>query len=197
MKQETGQAYVFPNPVALVCVADETGGSNLITLAWVGMACSDPRHVTIGVRPQRYSSGLLKAAGEFTLNIPGEDMVAAVDHCGTVSGRDHDKWSEAGFTRESAREVSAPLVAECRYALECRAVETVPLGAHDLFVARVLVAHADDSVLTPDGRLDFEALRPLAYLPDAYYSMGERVYGYGQSARERRNAPGATGTSSG
>lgn len=186
MKQETGHAFVFPNPVALVVVADESGGSNIVTLAWVGMACSDPVHVSIGVRPSRYSNDLLKAAGEFTLNIPSADMVASVDHCGVVSGRDHDKWLEVGFTREAANEVSAPLIAECRYALECRVVETVPLGAHDLFIARVLVAHADETVLTPDGRLDMGALSPLAYVPNEYRVLGERVYGYGQSAKERR-----------
>jgi flavin reductase (DIM6/NTAB) family NADH-FMN oxidoreductase RutF len=79
VKQDTGHAYVFPTPVALVAVNDESGDSNLITLAWVGMACSEPEHITIGVRPQRYSHGLLKAAGEFTLNIPSADLVERVD----------------------------------------------------------------------------------------------------------------------
>jgi flavin reductase (DIM6/NTAB) family NADH-FMN oxidoreductase RutF len=193
MKQETGHAYVFPNPVALIAVADDAGESNLVTLAWVGMACSEPEHITIAVRPQRYSHGLLEAAGEFTLNIPSVGMVAGVDYCGSVSGRDHDKWTEAPFTRETAREVAAPLVAECRYALECRVVEKVPLGVHDLFVARVLVAHADDSILQPNGQLDIAALDPLAYVPHGYYALaGEPVYGYGQSLRERRGSPGAT-----
>jgi flavin reductase (DIM6/NTAB) family NADH-FMN oxidoreductase RutF len=186
MKQETSHAFVFPDPVALIGVADGAGGSNLITLAWVGMACSDPVHVSIGVRPQRHSNALLKAAGEFTLNIPSADMVEGVDYCGSVSGRDHDKWAEAPFTREPASQVSAPLVAECRYALECRVVQVVPLGAHDLFIARVLLAHADDSVLTADGAIDVAALAPVTYAPHAYYALGDRVYDYGQSLRDRR-----------
>jgi flavin reductase (DIM6/NTAB) family NADH-FMN oxidoreductase RutF len=193
MKQETGNAFVFPDPVALIAVADEAGDSNLITLAWVGMASSDPVHITIAVRPQRYSSGLLKAAGEFTLSIPSADMVAAVDYCGSVSGRDHDKWAEAPFTREDAKEVDAPLVAECRYALECTVVQVVPLGAHDLFISRVLVAHADDSILTKDGRVDLQALDPLAYVPHSYFRIsGDPVYAYGQSLRDRKGEPGAT-----
>jgi flavin reductase (DIM6/NTAB) family NADH-FMN oxidoreductase RutF len=186
VKQETGHAYVFPDPVALIAVADESGGSNIITLAWVGMACSDPVHISIGVRPQRYSNGLLRAAGEFTLNLPSAEMVEAVDYCGSVSGRDHDKWAEAPFTREPARQVGAPLIAECRYALECRIVETVSLGAHDLFIARVLLAHVDDTVLAEDGSVDTAALDPLAYAPHAYFKMGEKVYTYGQSLRDRR-----------
>lgn len=191
MKQETGQAFVFPNPVALVAVADETGGSNLITLAWVGMACSDPVHVTIAIRPQRHSSGLLKAAGEFTLNIPSSGMVEAVDYCGSVSGRDHDKWSEAPFTREDATEVRAPLVAECRYALECSVVQVVPLGAHDLFISKVLVAHADDGIMDSHGHVDYAKLDPLAYAPHSYYRLEAAegpLYTYGQSLRDRKGA---------
>jgi flavin reductase (DIM6/NTAB) family NADH-FMN oxidoreductase RutF len=191
MKQETAHAYVFPNPVALVAVADEAGDSNLITLAWVGMACSDPTHVTIAVRPSRYSNGLLRAAGEFTLNIPGTDVVERVDYCGSVSGRDHDKWSEAGFTREDAREVGAPRVAECRYALECTVVQVVPLGAHDLFVSRVLSAHVDDAALDSHGHLDINKLDPLAYVPHEYRALaGDTLYRYGQSLRDRKTTAG-------
>lgn len=191
MKQETGQAFVFPDPVALVAVADEAGDSNLITLAWVGMASSEPVHVTIAVRPQRYSHDLLKTAGEFTLNIPSADLVERVDYCGSVSGRDHDKWTEAPFTREEARQVSAPLVAECKYSLECSVVQVLSLGAHDLFVSRVLVAHADDSILDPHGHVDYDKLDPLAYIPHEYRRLGgETLFRYGQSLRERKAAAG-------
>lgn len=187
MKQETGQAFVFPNPVALVAVAGEAGESNLITLAWVGMASSEPVHVTIAVRPQRYSHDLLESAGEFTLNIASTELVERVDYCGSVSGRDHDKWTEAPFTREQARQVSAPLVAECKYALECSVVQVVSLGAHDLFVSRVLVAHVDDSVLDAHGHVDFAKLDPLAYVPHEYRRLGgEAIFRYGQSLRDRK-----------
>ena len=33
----------------------------------------------------------------------------------------------------------------------------------------------------PYGKIDYEALRPLAYLPYDYFSIGERIYHYGQS----------------
>lgn len=189
MKQETGQAFVFPDPVALVAVADEAGDSNLVTLAWVGMASSEPVHITIAVRPQRYSNELLKAAGEFTLNLPRADLVERVDYCGSVSGRDHDKWSEAPFTRQDAKQVGAPLVAECPYSLECSIVQVVPLGAHDLFIARVLVAHADDSILDAHGHVDFGKMDALAYAPHSYYRLErDQIFGYGQSLRDRKAA---------
>lgn len=185
MKIQTRHAFVFPDPVALVTVSDYDGRANIVTLAWVGMACSDPVTVTIAVRPSRYSNELLRSAGEFVLNIPSEGIVEAVDHCGSVSGRDHDKWSETGLTPEPAEAVSAPRIAECAYALECRILETMPLGAHDLFIANVLGAYADERILTPDARLDHDVLRPLVYVPNEYRALGPRLYGYGDSSRKR------------
>ena len=181
MKQETKHAYVFPDPVALVTVAGRKGGANIVTLAWVGMACSDPRCVTIAIRPSRYSNTLLKAAGEFCLNIPGRELVRETDHCGVVSGRDHDKWAETGLTPEPSEHIAAPRISQCRFALECTVIETVSLGAHDLFVGRVEGAYIDPSVLDESGKVDYTKLDPMAYLPDQYWSLGERIYGYGES----------------
>jgi flavin reductase (DIM6/NTAB) family NADH-FMN oxidoreductase RutF len=183
VKQETKHAYVFPDPVALVTVADGAGSANIVTLAWVGMASSDPRSVSIAVRPSRHSNELLRASGEFCLNVPGVELVRETDVCGTVSGRDHDKWAETGLVPEPSEHVTAPRIAQCRYSLECRVVETLQLGAHDLFVGRVVAAFADPDVLDARGRVDYSRLRPMAYMPDEYWSLGERIYGYGESAR--------------
>jgi flavin reductase (DIM6/NTAB) family NADH-FMN oxidoreductase RutF len=184
MKQETKHAYVFPDPVALVTVADGHGGANIITLAWVGMASSDPRSVTIAIRPTRHSHGLLTAAGEFCLNIPGEELVRETDWCGVHSGRDFDKWAETGLTPEPSVHIAAPRITQCRYALECTVTETVHIGVHDLFVARVEAAFADPEILNDRGHVDYTLLRPMAYMPDQYWSLGERIYGYGDSKKD-------------
>jgi flavin reductase (DIM6/NTAB) family NADH-FMN oxidoreductase RutF len=184
LKQETRQAFVFPNPVSLVTVADGQGRSNIITIAWLGMACSDPVTITIAVRPSRYSHELLAREGEFVANFPGQDLLEQTDVCGTVSGRDVDKWALTGLSPVPATHVGAPMIAECPYSLECRVIETLELGAHDLFVARVLAAHAEESVMDEEGALDYEAIRPLTYLPYDYFSVGERIYHYGQSRQE-------------
>ncbi|MBE0475515.1 MAG: flavin reductase family protein [Coriobacteriia bacterium] len=182
MKVETRHAFVFPSPVAVVTAAAPGGGSNLITLAWVGMACSEPVHVTVAVRPTRHTHGLIVASGEFCLNLLSEEMVRSVDVCGVRSGRDTDKWEAAGLTPEPAEDVGAPRIAEAAYVLECAVVERLSLGVHDLFVARVLGAYAEESVLA-DGKVDYDALRPLSYCPTEYRSLGARVYGYGESVK--------------
>ena len=183
MKVQARQAFVFPNPVAVLTVADEDGGSNPITLAWIGMASSEPVHVTAAVRPGRHSHPMIVASGDFCLNFFSSDMVGAVDVCGVRSGRDTDKWEASGFTPEPAVHVKAPRIAEAAYSLECTVVERLSLGVHDLFVARVEAAYADESFLR-DGKLDYDAVRPLTYCPTEYRVLGERVYGYGESGKK-------------
>ena len=48
----------MPGPVVLVTCGDIDAEKNAITLAWVGVAASEPPCVTIGVRPTRYSLAL-------------------------------------------------------------------------------------------------------------------------------------------
>jgi flavin reductase (DIM6/NTAB) family NADH-FMN oxidoreductase RutF len=183
VKQETGQAFLFPNPVTLVTVADGEGRSNIITVAWAGMACSDPVTITIAIRPSRYSHELLAREGEFVLNVPGKNLLEQTDYCGVVSGRDTDKWAATGMTPAPAKHVGAPIIDECPYALECKVIETLELGAHDLFVGRVLAAHADEALLDEKGRLDYSGMEPLTYLPYDYFAVGEQVYHYGESRK--------------
>ncbi|PJB27432.1 flavin reductase family protein, partial [Candidatus Desantisbacteria bacterium CG_4_9_14_3_um_filter_50_7] len=47
-------------PAVMVSCADRNGKANIITLAWVGIVCSDPPTIGIAIRPGRYSHGLIK-----------------------------------------------------------------------------------------------------------------------------------------
>ena len=108
---------------------------NLITIAWAGTINSDPVRVSISVRPERYSHGLITESGEFVINLPTQKILRAVDWCGVKSGRDVDKFKEMGLTAVPGSAVNAPVLAESPVNLECRVFQTIPLGSHDLFLA--------------------------------------------------------------
>jgi flavin reductase (DIM6/NTAB) family NADH-FMN oxidoreductase RutF len=165
-------------PVVLVsCGVDRP---NLITLAWAGVACSEPPVIGIGVRPGRFSHHLIAEAGEFVVNIPRADQVGIVDYCGNASGRDVDKWTACGLTPTPASQVRVPLVAECPVALECRVIHRLSLGSHDLFLGQVVAVQADEDLLTAEGRLDYARAQPLAYVGGDYWRMGGPVGHYGE-----------------
>lgn len=165
---------LYPLPAVLVTCGDITGEKNAITLAWVGTASSEPPCIAIGVRPTRYSYGLIQRYGDFVVNLPRADQVHILEYCGTVSGRTEDKFAKAGITPVRSENVRSPMVGEFPVNIECKVKTRIPLGSHDLFVGEVLAVHADPEVLT-EGSIDPEKMDPVAYFRGNYFRLGEMI----------------------
>jgi flavin reductase (DIM6/NTAB) family NADH-FMN oxidoreductase RutF len=167
---------VVPCPVVLLSVAGEDR-PNIITLSWVANVCSKPPMIVVGIRPERHSHNLVKDAGEFVLNIPSSEQIEGTEFAGTKSGRNHDKFTEGGFTPEPATKVNAPMVKECPINIECKTTQIIPLGSHDLFVAEVVAVHVNESTLNEKGRFDASKTSLFTYLPlnGQYWTLGKQI----------------------
>ena len=113
----------------------------------------EPMLIAIAVSPRRFSHDLIARSREFVVNVPPSRLLPAVWYCGTVSGRDGDKFDGAGLTAAQANVVSAPLVAECLAHIECRLVKTVTVGDHSLFVGEVASVSAESGAFDRHLRL--------------------------------------------
>lgn len=176
--------WLYPVPPVLVSCQAE-GMANIITLAWAGVACSDPVIISLGIRPERHSYDIIKESGEFVINMPQASQVEQVDICGTLSGRKYDKFAECGFTASPAQYVGAPLIAECPVNLECKVTQIIPLGSHDLFLGEVILVHYQEEFMV-DNRFDLSLANPLAYGFNRYYPLGEAIGRHGDSVRRKR-----------
>ena len=83
---------VYPAPAVLVSCSSERSRANLLTVAWTGTICTNPAMLSISVRPERYSHGIIMDEMQFTVNLTTAAMARATDWCGVRSGRDFDKW---------------------------------------------------------------------------------------------------------
>ncbi len=145
--------------------------------AWVTPISSNPPMVVVAVFPGRYTHGLIKKSGDLALNIPARPLAEKVKKAGDVSGEDVDKFLQIGLTPYEARQVSAPLIAECIAHLECGVVNTVQAGDHELFIAEIVAASAEETAF--DGErwtLAAEEVKPLHHLGANYYAILERVF---------------------
>ena len=79
---------VYPLPAVIVTCGDSPEHSNMLTVAWTGVTCTNPAMVYISVRPERYSYDFIKANMQFTINLTTADMARATDWVGVRSGRD-------------------------------------------------------------------------------------------------------------
>ncbi len=156
MKRLIGpQSLFFPNPVFVVSSYDADDRANAITLAWGGVASSNPPSISIAVRPSRYSYRNIMERKAFTVNLPAVDQAKQVDYFGLVSGRDVDKFKATGLTAIKANEVDAPLIAEFPYNMECVVTYSLDLGSHTLFIGEVKQIHAAEHLLGENGDLLF------------------------------------------
>jgi len=161
---------LYPAPVILVTSVDGEGRPNIITLAWAMPTSYDPPMVALAVRPERYSYGLIKEAGEFVVNVPTRGLLGAVMACGTTSGRTVDKFRQAGLTPSPAKRVKPPIIEECIAHLECRLVDEVPTGSHRLLIGLVVAAYADEKAFT-GLRYNVETTQLLLALQDGPHTF--------------------------
>lgn len=179
-----GSTLLNPEPPVLVsCGSMEA--ANLITIGWTGTICTQPSMVSISVRPERYSYQLIKDSGEFVINLPTRKLVRAVDWCGVKSGRDYDKFAEMKLTPLPASTVSCPILAESPVNLECQVTQVIPLGSHDLFLAKVTAVDVDEALLDEKGKLCLERADLIVYSHGEYFSLGKQLGAFGYSVRKK------------
>jgi flavin reductase (DIM6/NTAB) family NADH-FMN oxidoreductase RutF len=155
--------------------------SNIITIGWTGILSTIPPRTYISVRPQRHSYGIIKRTGEFVINLTTADQARIVDYAGIYTGAKVDKFKECGLTKAESKEVSAPTIAECPIALECRVCEIIPMGSHDVFMADILSVSCREDIIDEAGKMHFDKADLLAYAHGEYYSLGEVVGRFGFS----------------
>ena len=98
-----------------------SGPPNAMAIGWgtIGTIWRKPMFVVL-VRPSRYTYKLIEETGEFTVHVLPAELKEVVEYCGTVSGRDHDKFKEKRLTAIPSLKVTPPLVKEGILHFECR-----------------------------------------------------------------------------
>jgi len=168
------QAHRLINAGAVVLVTSaHEGRQNAMAAAWTTPLCTRPPLVSVAINVGHYTHELITASQEFTLNIPGEDLLAAVQFCGSRSGRGRDKLAEAGLTPLPATKVAAPLIAECLGYIECQLVEAPVFGDHSLSVGEVVAAVAEAELFRGTWLLPAGRPRPIHHLGGRYYGALE------------------------
>lgn len=176
---------VYPLPPVMVSCGNMEN-SNILTVAWTGILCTNPAMTYVSIRKERHSYDMIKSRGEFVINLASADLARTVDFCGVKSGKDIDKFNECNLTKEKGSEVSAPMIKECPINIECRVTNIKELGSHDMFMAEILAVNVDEKYLDETGRFDMDACNLLAYSHGQYYELGKRLGKFGFSVEKKK-----------
>ena len=139
----------------------------------------------ISVRPERFSSGIIKKNKEFVINLTTKELARATDWCGVKSGRDFDKFKEMGLTKEKATIVKSPMIAESPISVECKVDKIVPLGSHDMITAKIVAINVSDKFVNEKGAFDISKCDLMAYANGGYYPLGKKIGQFGFSVMKK------------
>lgn len=158
----------------------------MITIAWAGTVNSEPPMVSVSLRKDRWSHGLISSSGEFVVNLVDEKMSKALDFCGVRSGKDVDKADETGLSYMPADQMDcAPAVSGAPLSLCCKVRQTLELGSHDMFIGEVVSVMVRQDLLDTEGKLHLEKAGLIAYSHGLYQKLGDVIGFFGWSvARE-------------
>ena len=173
-----------PTPVVLVSCGEKGNPANrdLVTLAWAGTVNSEPPMVSVSVRKERYSHGLISGSGEFVVNLVDEALAKATDFCGVRSGRDVDKASALGLTLVPAEGMeTAPRVDGAPVSLSCKVKQVLELGSHDMFLGEITAVSVRKDLLDENGALHLEKAGLVAYSHGLYHKLGKVMGFFGWS----------------
>ncbi|MFA5361945.1 MAG: flavin reductase family protein [Candidatus Omnitrophota bacterium] len=129
--------------------------ANIVTIAWHSPLCRKPPLVGISVAKSHLSREFIQKSGEFIINIPDEQLLEKTVFCGSISGREREKFPEAGLTPVKAKHlVKTPVIGECPGYIECYVRGVKEFGDHVLFAGEVIYAEAEESLFTDTWNVD-------------------------------------------
>jgi len=158
--------FSYPMPVVLVGAA-VSGRPNFMAAAWVTWVNDDPALMGVCIDASHHTHVGIEAHGQFSVNLPGSDLVAATDYCGLVSGNNVDK--SQCFEIFTGELEFAPMIKACPLTMECRVRQSVNLPSDTLFIGEVVATYTEERYLT-DGKPDVRKIKPFVLtMPDNNY----------------------------
>lgn len=129
-----------------------TVGSNIMVAAAFHFYSFKPPSVMVGIKPEKYTYELITSSKEFVINIPTKEQLDKIHICGTISGRDEDKYKKASLTPRKANKIESYLIEECPVNLECQVVHQIDYeGSHKWFVGEIREVHIDENYIRDDA----------------------------------------------
>lgn len=99
---------------------------NTMTISWGGLGVLWGKNVVyVFIRKSRYTKEFMDAGDFFSLSFFNADYKAALQYCGAHSGRDKDKFAEAGLT--PAFRHGIPYLDEANLVILCKKMAAVPI----------------------------------------------------------------------
>ena len=157
-KQGNFKSCLQPAPKILVSCRGLNGENNVLAVAYCGNCSYDPPMVMVGIVPSRYSYQMIKESGCFTVNLVDKNYKEIFDYLGSHSKRDENKLDIMQVNMGEGIKVNAPILPDCPVNIECKVVDSIVTGSHEMFIGKIEYVHADAKLVDNEGNIDFSQI---------------------------------------
>lgn len=170
-------SLVVPRPIAWVSTRSPAGVDNLAPFSYFQAISSAPPVLMISIgtrkakRDERKDTLVnIEATGEFVVNLVPEALGASMARSAAELPADESEFELLGLTKFPAQQVGASCVADSPVNIECRLLQSLPVGDAVVVFGTLLVVHAREELITERGLIDADRLRPLGRLSESWYA---------------------------
>lgn len=173
MKKSIGNALaLYPTPLVVIGAMVD-GKPNWLISGHVGIIGHD--HVMVSLARPHYTNRGIKETKKLSINIVTEDFLPLADRAGCVSGAKEDK---SGLFDIVVSGSGTPMVSQSPVVMECSVEDIYETAGFESFICTIDNTYADESVLTPEGKIDYRALKPVLFeMPTYEYLRTGEVIG--------------------
>lgn len=135
-KKLDASCHAQPRLSALLSCAD-----NIMPLSWHMPVSKEPFRYAVCVRDENYSYALLHQTKQFALHFLDFSYLQAHEKTGACHGKGVDKFALANLRPKKAQCIQAQLIEEAYMIYECKVIDILNYGDHDIFIADVVHIH--------------------------------------------------------
>lgn len=180
-KEVTGSAamgFLGTRPTMIVTTLHESGIVNAgVFGSWTNLSGTQ---IGAAIATTSHTYANMKRGGEFTVNIPGADIVKKIATLAAKIPAEKSELDEAGLTAKDGVTIKTPSIAECVAAAEFEFEQEVKIGHHSFMIGKVTGGWARAEFLDEKGKLDIwkaRVIRSFKYPLPLYHLPGEVIEG--------------------
>lgn len=171
---------IIPRPIAFITTQSENGVVNAAPFSYFNIVSANPPMISVSVQRR---DGMMKDTArnimntkEFVVHIVNQGILRDVNETADELDMDESEITRTHFTLVSSDKISVPAVNEAKIRFECILEQAVQLGdtdakiSCDLLIGKIVCYHIEQS-LYHKGRIDAQALQPVARLAGNTYSL--------------------------
>lgn len=173
IKPEESYHLINHGPCNLITTGDGTR-ENVAPINWTMPLNNDPALMLTVIEEGIYTEKLLKVAGEFVINLVGENLAEKVLACGRCHGNQINKFEKFSLTPLAGKKVKPPYLAESLAHIECKLIGQHPYDGVTIFVGKVLYAEVEQEYWNGKS-LVIEKAKTIHHLTAGTFAITERT----------------------